>query len=126
MDSIEVYSPPVSAHKDCRTCEQHYLPEKALQDGLENRSITAWDGHDAQRYLRLLLFEAEQSYAYIRQVLRSHGDLIESRRRKFSRDKEPDCSAQQHQCCFRWWTLARGSSLIHGERKESPLTQYHS
>lgn len=77
---------PLSIHKDCDACSEHYLTEESLREGTFRR-INKLNDRQAQSLLRKHLKDTEHDLQHVRDVLLSHGDVILSRWKKYSQDK---------------------------------------
>ena len=86
MDTLEIYPPPHSAHKDCSICEQHFLSVED-QKSEAARKVTTYNDHDAQLLLNKMRLATLQDIKHFYDLLLSHGDVILSRWKKYSRVK---------------------------------------
>jgi hypothetical protein len=90
---MQIYPPPATAHQDCSACKAHRLTEKD-QHELElngvDLTIVDMDDFTAQRFLSDLMSEEKRDRQHVRDMVESHGDLIETRWKKFTRGKRAD------------------------------------
>jgi hypothetical protein len=82
-DLPEIYQPPDAAHKDCVICEGHF-PSVGTQQQNGIPCKKQLDNTTAQALLSDHMSDTRKNLQHVRNMLRSHGDLILARWRKYN------------------------------------------
>lgn len=86
VNLFEVCPPPDDMHKNCKTCEQHFLTRGADQS-IVSRSFTRPSEDHAERLLSDALLTTRVDLKHIKSVICSRGDVILHRWKKYGQAK---------------------------------------
>lgn len=94
------HPPPSGAHKNCRLCDEHYWSVEAQQDMKSDIYVSL---SDIQAYMALhcQLIDTKEKLKHVKSVLKSHGDLVLNRWRKYNQDKRAKLLAEASEYFFR-------------------------
>jgi hypothetical protein len=97
-----ILPPPISAHKDCLICEGHFPSAKTQQEDRPSSKVHYGDS-TAQKCVSEYLSDIHKNMQHFRNMLRSHGDLILGRWKKYSPKRRAELlnkalPAEFHEC----------------------------